>query len=941
MELLGIQHHRFQDRSTLARPRAWAWLAFAALGSLLFSCNGVGHPGEDETAPRGTPNNVAMCVPGRAGCPCDAAGAAVSCGTLTGHYGNYVTCQMGESTCAGGVWGACAGDSQIVTKSLAPLSGPSGVHLLTTSTAACGGADACDPGCYWTIPTASDVSARGIGAAPDNGNAVTLVSSECTGLQCQIPSNCEAGAPTQLTGVVTDPSGQNPVYNAVVYIPLDPTGALTPFASGASCDSCAGTGTVQAVALTTTGPDGSFTLTNVPSTDVVPNAPIPLVVQTGKWRREQIITSVPECASTTVAPELSRLPRNHTDGNNNQADLPKIAIVTADEDALECLLLRMGVDVNEFLPAGATQPDGGAPGQNRVDLYQGNEPNYVGLPPETQLEDPGSGGTPIIMTYDAVLLPCQGGNSDLDMTRLTYASNVADYANAGGRIFTTHRAIRWLAMTSGNGNANAVNPFTNEPNPFYGAVNWNLTNGSTFTLQASIDTTLAGVTDEAGAPVPNPEGEAFATWMGDVGAGSPLVTIDQAALDVTSVNPPTSEWMRTTNYPSGDNGPLSFSFDTPVAGTAGADGGVVTADSGAGSCGRVFFNDFHVSATDRISGAGPCTTDDDCGFTATCLPAQPGVCVPTATCLTDGDCGTGFTCGPLGQNTCLPTSTHCNDGSDCRSGSCMDNACVLSPDPCATDADCGPVEMCGSSGDVCGLDCQADTDCPGGEGCMNNRCVGCFYGTDCASQACQGAQPSACSASSSNFPLACQQGQSLTPQEKALEFMLFDLTSCVAPAAFNVQPVKYEPATFTETFLASTQCQVGETVTWRELDWNATIPGDSSITFSAQTGDPAPDGGAPIWTPSTPALLATATTSTVNVVTVDDGGPDAQTDLTEGPDWDVALIDTGKNGDGGPNSVLNSQSELLLTVTLTPTSDMLQAPTLNQWRITSVCTPSE
>ncbi|HSY24668.1 MAG TPA: hypothetical protein VK841_21225 [Polyangiaceae bacterium] len=912
------------------------------MAALLFSCNGASHPGEDEAALRAMPNYAGVCIPGREGCPCNTPGTAVSCGTLTARYGDYVTCQMGESVCAGGTWGACAGDRQVVTKNLAPLSGGSGIHILTTPPTPCGGMDVCDPGCFWTVSTETDVNAPGLGPAPGNAAAVTLVSTECTGLQCQIPSNCDAGSPTQLTGVVTDPAGQNPISNAVVYIPLDPSGALTPFSPGASCDSCAGTGTVEAVVLTTTGPDGSFTLSNVPSTDMVPHAAIPLVVQTGKWRREKILTAVPECVTTQVAPELSRLPQSHTDGDNDgQADLPKFAIATANEDALECLLLRIGVDVGEFLPGGQMLPDGGLP-TNRVDLYQGNGPAYMGMttPPETQLEADAS----TLMPYDAVLLPCQGGNSNLAADdRLGYASNVAAYANAGGRIFTTHRSISWLAMTGGTGNASAINPANNEPNPFYGTVNWNISHGSTFTMQASIDTTVAGVTDDAGAPVPDPEGEAFAAWMADVGAGSPLVPIEQAAVDVTSVNPPTEEWMRSTDAPNGDNGPLSFSFDTPVAGTAGADGGVVTADSGAGSCGRVFFNDFHVAASDRVSTS--CVTDNDCGYSATganatCTSAQPGACVPVY-CDANTPCGAGFTCGPLGQSTCYPVQ-HCNDDSDCRSGACLNSTCILSPEPCTTQADCGPVEMCGLNNDVCGHDCQVDGDCAGGESCVDNRCAGCFTGPDCASQQCQGVGTLVCSQTSTDFPLECKQGHDLTPQEKALEFMLFDLTSCVAPAAFNVQPVKYEPATFTETFTGS-QCQIGETVTWRELDWNATIPGDSSITFSVQTGNPAPDGGPPIWNPSMPALLAKATTSTLSVVTPDDAGPDADTDatVTVSPYWDVALIDTGENADGGPNSVLNSQSELLLTVTLTPTSDMLQAPTLNQWRITSVCMPSE
>lgn len=106
--------------------------------------------------------------------------------------------------------------------------------------------------------------------------------------------------------------------------------------AGASCDSWPGAKSIDAVAVAqTTGPNGRFVLPNAPSTDVAPGAPIPLVVQTGKWRRETVLSSVPKCVSSPVAAESSRLPRNMFDGYGTQADIPKIAIAAGAPDALQ------------------------------------------------------------------------------------------------------------------------------------------------------------------------------------------------------------------------------------------------------------------------------------------------------------------------------------------------------------------------------------------------------------------------------------------------------------------------------------------------------------------------------------------------------------------------------------------------------------------------------
>ena len=62
--------------------------------------------------------------------------------------------------------------------------------------------------------------------------------------------------------------------------------ALPTFTEGVTCDTCGGAASLNAVAVTTTATDGTFTLTNVPAGTGIPTgAGIPLVVQSGKWRR--------------------------------------------------------------------------------------------------------------------------------------------------------------------------------------------------------------------------------------------------------------------------------------------------------------------------------------------------------------------------------------------------------------------------------------------------------------------------------------------------------------------------------------------------------------------------------------------------------------------------------------------------------------------------------
>jgi hypothetical protein len=181
-------------------------------------------------------------------------------------------------------------------------------------------------------------------------------------------------------------------------------------------------------------------------------------------------------------------------------------------------------------------------------------------------------------------------------------------------------------------------------------------------------------------------------------------------------------------------------------------------------------------------------------------------------------------------------------------------------------------------------------------------------------------------ASGNEFPVACKQGE-LTPQEKALEFMFFDLTACVSPD--NLPPPKpitssnYGAATFVQDFTAT--CPVDKVPVWREFDWQGDVPAGTNIAFSAQSGD-----SVATLLPVVPVIIATATTSTVT-------GP-------VGTAYDVALIDTGMTGAGAFNTAspaVLSSTALRVTIALNPTTDKQQAPRLEHWKVQYDCLASQ
>jgi hypothetical protein len=346
--------------------------------------------------------------------------------------------------------------------------------------------------------------------------------------------------PTTLTGtVVTGTLPQFgvplPIPNVTVYIPSAPLDAI---GDGVWCGCTKVSG--SPVAVTTTAVDGTFTLSNIPQTSIGTN--VPLVIQLGRWRREITVPSVSACTSTAAG--AIRMPRTHLEG-----DIPLTAIATGSVDAMECTLLKMGIDQAEF-----TTPAGGG----RVHVYLGNNGGVTGgaahganvgttTPGDAQLW--GTGGT--FANYDLALAPCLAAPVPLPAAEL---ANLVSYTGAGGRFVTSHDGYEWL--------------FNNPP--FNTTANWDVNRGSFSSVPASVNTTFPG-------------GTQLENWLFGVGASTTLgdITLQTPRHDVDSVNPPSEAWLNATDPSLKSPMVPQFSFNTPVG--------------SANHCGTVLYLDFHVT----------------------------------------------------------------------------------------------------------------------------------------------------------------------------------------------------------------------------------------------------------------------------------------------------------------------------------------------------------
>ncbi|HEX5661837.1 MAG TPA: hypothetical protein VFX59_31815, partial [Polyangiales bacterium] len=759
------------------------------------------------TIPVCQPTAVATACASKCGTVPDGCGGSYNCSSSNGG----VSCSGSEYCGANGMANKCGAPPVTCTpKTCAQLG-----HSCGLASDGCGHVLNCWPSCNANDPSCSGTcSANSACLANQTTAAQSCVSGgpTCTGSLCNsVPASCPANTTSKLTGTVVTPGrtvngaaiNRLPVPNAIVYIPAEPSAALPSFVEGviagnsASCGRCEDEKLVadgqSVLAAGVTNYKGEFTLEGRIPVGVA----FKLVLKVGKWRRVVNIdaTVAKSCQTVALTTEQTRLNANTTDGLTG-THLPKIAISTGDVDAMECVLLGMGISQSEFtLPSGS----------GRVQMFRANG---------TMMPSSCSGGTTCtnnnnrgcrngnngcsftnadtnlyasqaaLNAYDLVVFDCEGeGHYARNSTQRT---RLLDYVNNGGRVFASHWAYEWLDNTGTLDMAAAWN------------ANGSATTGTAFVSLPS------GTTQRAGANgVKSPLFRDWLTYQGALSgtaAGqttaptTPQMGItDPRDVAGSTVGTSTDEWMY--RRPSNTSYVQQLSFNTPYGAAESA------------ICGRVAFTAFHVASstssttlsTDSTVWPAECSTnaltpqEKTLAFMlfdlATCVstgdPPQPPACVPKTVaqvCPGVNDaCGyVSDGCGGVVDCAGCAAGFYC-DGNACRPQQCTPATCSSLGFTCGNHADgCGGIarnaqgqEGCGTctNGQTCGLtqagfcggcvQVPQGTACPAGScGTVSNGCGGTYdCGLCTAPNTCGGGGPNKCGPGScSQIPqaTACQ-----------------------------------------------------------------------------------------------------------------------------------------------------------------------------------------
>ncbi len=388
----------------------------------------------------------------------------------------------------------------------------------------------------------------------------------CEGLECQqVDCSTIGGGTTSISGTVFAPNGTLPLYGIDVYVPNADPG---PLVAGAQCSRCSDGLPGNPLVQTRTDENGNFELDDMPVGD-----DIPVIIQSGKWRR-QITVDVPTaCVDTPVVETDTTLP-----ATSAQGDIPKIALSTGSADALECLLLKLGIDESEIKADGQggrvhLYSDTMSPGEG-ADTFQAGFAGGTGAFPDSQLL---WGDLAKMSEYDIVIFSCEGGQYP-DTKIQDHMDNVKAYADLGGRMFMSHWHNVWI---EGGGFEGA----TQAPDEWVNVATWN-NSSTTFGGAGAVD-----LIDEAN----NPKGPAFATWMLNVGGSTTRdeIPIGQDTGKNTCSGVDDNYAERWVYWESGDTEfPQNFQFTTPVEASVEQ------------RCGKVVFSDMHVSGDSQSDPGG-------------------------------------------------------------------------------------------------------------------------------------------------------------------------------------------------------------------------------------------------------------------------------------------------------------------------------------------------
>jgi hypothetical protein len=354
----------------------------------------------------------------------------------------------------------------------------------------------------------------------------------CVGLACQ-QQTCPGNGTTSITGTVYAPNGTDPLPNVTVYIPNAP---VDPFTPGVSCPVVGTPPSGSPLVGTETDVNGKFTLIDVPV-----GSNIPLVIISGRWRRQLVIPSITACVPNPMASDFAVMPKNQTQG-----DIPKIAIATGSVDQVECVLRKVGIEDSEFTNPG---------GSGRINLYSGSNSPGARIDTTTPSESTLMSSPTALNSYDVLMLPCQGGQFIQPTSQL---ANFVQFANSGGRVYSSHYSYVWMY---------------NNP-PFDGVANWKVNAGSFPDGLATVDTSFTA-------------GQTLANWLQNVGASTTLGQMQLNTLkhDMIGVIPPTRSWLTLNSGNTADPNPvMQLVFDAPIP----------PPGTKVNQCGRVLYNEYHV-----------------------------------------------------------------------------------------------------------------------------------------------------------------------------------------------------------------------------------------------------------------------------------------------------------------------------------------------------------
>lgn len=394
-----------------------------------------------------------------------------------------------------------------------------------------------------TVDATPDV--MGDSSSPDAPIVEDASDAGCTGLRCN-RVKCSAGT-TSISGTVYMPNGSTPLYGAWVYIP---NGTVAPLPTGAVCAQCGMPVSGDPLAAALSDVNGKFTLNDVPvGTDV------PVVIQSGKWRKQIKIPKVFPCTDNPLGASSTRLPRKQSEG-----DMPRIAVTVGACDTMACLLPKIGIDASEF----------GVEGDSKaVHFYTPKSMGITAAGPAGMTDANDLWGDETMLAkYDIALFSCECYEAPGSKMTGSYAA-VTHYLAAGGRILTNDFQYTWYKNSTDPALVSAA--------------------------------TIPGGGSDGGNPVDVvttfPKAKAFSDWMGAVAGASSKIRFDFVFNNISAVDAAKGQTWATSGGGSGIGGPGThpriFSVNTP-AGRPPSE-----------QCGRAIHVDAHMGSHDSVDSTFP------------------------------------------------------------------------------------------------------------------------------------------------------------------------------------------------------------------------------------------------------------------------------------------------------------------------------------------------